>query len=264
MKKIIKRTVTVIISIFLAIIVFYNAFNFVNIKILKKNVSPVFGYAMLEVVSGSMLPKIQVGDMIIIDTNSKNYEIGDIITYTDKNDALVTHRIISIEDEEIITKGDNNNSEDPAIDKEKIVGKYITKINNLGRILASFKNPVTMLLILIIGILACILVSVDEKGNPILEDEEKEFQEYLANKEKIDESDKTTMKASSKVASDKKAETPKKHKTSTSKKTNSNTTKKTNTSKAKTGANKNTKSKSTTAKSSKKSTSKTNRQSKVK
>lgn len=197
MKKV-KKILFTVVTVILVILLAYNIYNFIMIKVLKHDVATVNGYAMLEVVSGSMKPTINVGDMIIINTKDKNYKENDIITYYDKNHNLITHRIIKINDTEIVTKGDNNNTEDEAIYSKEIIGKYVTKLANLGIILSSLKSPFTMIMILIIGILICILTSIDKDGNPILEEDEKEFQKFLTKKEKKEVTKKNKKKTNKK------------------------------------------------------------------
>lgn len=197
MKKV-KKILFTIVTIILVILLAYNIYNFIMIKVLKHDVATINGYTMLEVVSGSMKPTINVGDMIIINTKDKNYKENDIITYYDNNHNLITHRIIKINDTEIVTKGDNNNTEDEAIYSKEIIGKYVTKLENLGIILSSLKSPFTMIMILIIGILICILTSIDKDGNPILEEDEKEFQKFLTKKEKKEVTKKNKKKTNKK------------------------------------------------------------------
>lgn len=197
MKKV-KKILFTIVTVILVILLAYNIYNFIMIKVLKHDVATINGYTMLEVVSGSMKPTINVGDMIIINTKDKNYKENDIITYYDNNHNLITHRIIKINDTEIVTKGDNNNTEDEAIYSKEIIGKYVTKLENLGIILSSLKSPFTMIMILIIGILICILTSIDKDGNPILEEDEKEFQKFLTKKEKKEVTKKNKKKTNKK------------------------------------------------------------------
>lgn len=180
--KRVKKIVVIIVAILLGLLLTYNIYNLVSLKIMKKDIASINGYAVLEVVSGSMEPTINVGDMIIINTKVKNYQKGDIVTFYDEAGAFVTHRIIEEDNEMVTTKGDSNNTSDKAINKSRIVGKYVFKIKNGGRILASFKSPLSMVMILIVGVLFCIFISMDKDGNPILDEEEKEFQEYLKNK----------------------------------------------------------------------------------
>lgn len=227
----IKRIIFGIVSIILGIILVINLYNFININLLKNDISSIAGYSVLEVVSGSMEPTIHVGDMIIINTNDKECEAGDIITFRDVNGSFVTHRIVAINDKEMITQGDFNDSQDEPISVDNIVGKYVTRIPNGGKVISAFKSPFTMIMILVIGVLICIFISTDKEGNPILESDELEFQEYLKQKDKKEEvkapkkktSSSNVKKATTKKSNTKKATTKK----STSKKgTNRNNKKK--------------------------------------
>lgn len=240
--KRIKKIVFVILSILLGLVLAFNIYNFISIKVMHKDLASINGYAILEVVSGSMEPTIYKGDIIIINTKDKDYKKNDIITFRGKEGEFVTHRIIEIDDKTMITKGDNNNSEDDPIKTSSIVGKYVTKINGGGRILSSFKNPFTMVMIFIIGLLGCVLLSTDSDGKPILEQDEKEFQEFLKSKnetkkevkEEKSEKPKKETKPVSKTNS-KKTSTPKKKINTDSKDTKEtskvSSTKKTNKSK---------------------------------
>ncbi len=182
--KVIKRIFFIIATVVLFFLFLFNFYTFFCIKIAKQDLATINGYALLEVVSGSMEPIIHIGDMIVIDTKTTHYQENDIVTFYDVNGSFVTHRILSIKGEDMITKGDNNNSEDESIPLKNIVGKYVFKVNGLGKILASFKSPFVMIMILIIGFMVCFLISTDKEGKPILTQEEKEFQEFIKNKEK--------------------------------------------------------------------------------
>ena len=64
---------------------------------------------------------------------------NDIITYTDDKD-FITHRVIKIDGQDLITRGDANNSEDKPIKSDQILGKVIYIIPKIGiwrRVLAS-------------------------------------------------------------------------------------------------------------------------------
>ena len=176
--KLLKKILMTFIWIILILLVTFNVYNFVSINILHKDLPKIFDYSVLEVVSGSMEPTIMVGDLIVIDTDCENYQKGDIITFRDVNGSFVTHRIIEIDDDEMVTKGDANDSIDEAMSTAHIVGKYVTKIPKAGSIMSSLKNPLVMALILAIGIIVCLLVSTDSNLKPKLTDEEKEFLEF--------------------------------------------------------------------------------------
>jgi len=220
--KRIKKIGIALVGILLMFILTYNIYNFVSLKFLHKDLATVNGYAPLEVVSGSMEPTIKKGDIIIINTKDNDYKIGDIITFYDPKDktSFITHRIISVEDGKMRTQGDNNKSEDQSLLTEKdIIGKYVFKIKNGGIVLKSFQSPFTMIMIFVIGILVCILMSTDQDGQPILDEEEKEYQEFLKAKQ---EKDKKTSSTNKKGDDTKKKKQTLPKKKTTGKKTSSN------------------------------------------
>lgn len=192
--KRVKKIIFVILSILLGLILIFNVYNFILIKVLHKDLASINGYALLEVVSGSMEPTIHKGDMIIINTKENDYKENDIITFRGSEGEFITHRILKIDEDFLVTKGDNNNSEDNPIKSSAIVGKYVTKIKGAGTILTSFKNPFTLVMIFVIGLLACFLLSTDTDGNPLLDKDEKEFQEFLKEKNKKDDPKKVENK----------------------------------------------------------------------
>lgn len=181
--KFLKKILLTFITIFVVLLVTFNVYNFVSIKLLHKDLALVNGYAVLEVISGSMEPTIKVGDLIVINTNEEKYGLGDIITFRDINGSFVTHRIINIEDNVMVTQGDANDSPDEEMSVSSIVGKYEMRIPGAGKLMTSLKNPLVMILILAIGIIICFLASTDDELNPVdLTEEEKEFLEYKKNK----------------------------------------------------------------------------------
>lgn len=112
----------------------------------------VAGFSVLRVDSGSMEPSISVGDILII-KECGNYEVNDVVTYNVDNDYLVTHRIIEKkEDNNFVTKGDNNNTKDnDKVTKENIEGKVILNSKLLKFVYKHwFIAIIVVLLILII------------------------------------------------------------------------------------------------------------------
>lgn len=83
------------------------------------------GYKPLVVLSGSMEPTFSVGSVIYYHSfNESDLKVGDIVTYKLKdNKTLVSHRINSIENGLIETKGDANNVADSQkITVDSIIG----------------------------------------------------------------------------------------------------------------------------------------------
>ena len=48
----------------------------------------------------------------------------DIVTFKSDNE-YITHRIVTVNDNNYVTKGDANNAKDVAITKDKVIGKVI-------------------------------------------------------------------------------------------------------------------------------------------
>jgi signal peptidase len=91
------------------------------------------------VVSDSMKPVFQRGDMFIVQSIFLTPEIGDIITFnvTDKN-FDVSHRVITIKNDLIITKGDNNPRKDDYKTKQKNIKAKAIQINNTPLVIKEF------------------------------------------------------------------------------------------------------------------------------
>ena len=165
MKKIISNIITII----LVFLILINVFSFFNISFL--------GYRTFYVATGSMSPSLEVNDLILIKKTNK-LNVGDVITYEDGN-SYVTHRIVLIEDNDIITKGDSNNTNDKPISKDKVVGKMVYKFKLLYLAGYLFKNPVNWVVIFIVGLFVTILIP-DKKQVKGTKNEEK-----VQTKEKI-------------------------------------------------------------------------------
>lgn len=117
----------------------------------KENPIYIFNHSYLEVLSGSMNPTIKKGNVIII-KKSNNYEIGDIVTYRYKS-SFITHEIIKKNNDEIITKGTANKTEDNAINKSDIVGKVVMVIPFSVKVLFIFIAFIIVVLLVLEGIL---------------------------------------------------------------------------------------------------------------
>lgn len=91
----------------------------------------LFGYELKAVLSGSMEPTFQTGSIIAIKptTDGSSYQVGDIITFQEKDQKLITHRIIDKNEVNgkvlYTTKGDNNDAADvnPVL-SQNVIGKY--------------------------------------------------------------------------------------------------------------------------------------------
>ncbi len=154
--KVVCKVLKYLLLIILLVIVLF------NFKVNNNDLVSLFGYSSLKVVSGSMQPKIKVGDVVII-KNSNNYNINDIITFKDEG-SYITHRIIKIDNGKITTKGDFNNKKDDKIIKMKdVVGKVILVIPFMGNIMNNLSNPIVLFIIFVIGFILITIIPEKKK-----------------------------------------------------------------------------------------------------
>ena len=145
----IKKITFCIILILISIILL----NFISIKSDKAFNS--IGFRTYTILTGSMCPNINPGDIVVVvNKNKASLNKNDIITFK-ANNTVITHRIVDIKDSTYITKGDNNNVVDPfTINYEDILGKVIFKIPKMGYLLEFLSRPLVMSAeMIILGIL---------------------------------------------------------------------------------------------------------------
>ena len=138
--NIISKIITVIIIFICIIIVVQKVTN---------NKEAFLGFRIFRVQTGSMIPKYQIGDVILVKAKDVNkIKVGDDVTYKGESGSvkriLVTDRVIDIEENVgkniIRTKGIANNLEDPAIEGSQINGVVQTKLYILTLICTLLNN----------------------------------------------------------------------------------------------------------------------------
>ena len=118
-----------------------------NAKTLAGNEMPMpFGWGVSVVLSGSMEPELSVDDLVIVREQS-SYELKDVVVYQDGN-SLVIHKIISIDGDEVITKGEANNIADPPVKLSNIKGKAVAHIPLAGAAVRFLKSPLGFILVI--------------------------------------------------------------------------------------------------------------------
>ncbi len=127
----------------------------------KSEVPNVGGYLPMIVLTDSMNPEIESGDLIICHTiDAGSVKENDIIAFFDPagdGTSIVTHRVIEIVNEDgrlfFRTKGDNNNTEDKdLVPAENLVGIYKMCIAGAGNI-AMFMQTKT-------GLVVCVIIPI--------------------------------------------------------------------------------------------------------
>lgn len=141
--KIISRNVVIIILIVLFIA---NIINIYKAIVHKEQISTVFGYGGALIVTGSMEPTINPGDLVIV-KQQKEYHKGDIISYKGENTST-THRIVGATETGFILTGDANNKEDGEISKDKVIGKVVKIIPGFMRVVEIVNSPVSIVILI--------------------------------------------------------------------------------------------------------------------
>ena len=146
---IVRRILKVFRAVFvtlMVVILLINGYLLAAKLIFKNDLPKVFGYAQIIVISGSMQPAINVGDLLII-KEQISYQANDIITFhSDQN--LVTHRVIEVSNDGINTQGDANNVADDPVPLTAVEGKMVLLIPGAGNLILFLKSPLGILLML--------------------------------------------------------------------------------------------------------------------
>ncbi|MGB0855707.1 MAG: signal peptidase I [Nitrosopumilus sp.] len=155
----------------------------------------IFGFGsnpFYVVASGSMIPELQVHDIIIVQGNIpfEDIEIGDIIVFNRPSDhnKVIVHRVVTILDDDpktVRTKGDANTGSIPGTDfpitEEEYLGKTVATVPQVGWILQFIQPPVNWILIAIVGGILGIKYMIKKKN-----EKEITFSENQEGTEKFD------------------------------------------------------------------------------
>lgn len=145
-RKVCRYTSNVIIAV-LVVLVVVSVYGNIQAKGRDWVVPTVGSCRWLTVLSGSMKPTFNPGDLIVdkkVDPNT--LKVGDVVTYMFGGNFLSTHRIIEVNKDDkgkptFKTKGDNNKSPDEnVIPGNMIVGKYLFRIPFVGFALQKLKG----------------------------------------------------------------------------------------------------------------------------
>ena len=139
----------------------------INLTLIAKSyinqdeVPSVGGWLPLIVLTDSMQPEIDGGDLIICHTiEAEEIKTGDVIAFFDpagNGTSIVTHRVLEIVEENgelsFRTKGDNNNAEDKLLVSENnLVAIYKTRIAGAGNVAMFMQSPT--------GLIVCVVLPI--------------------------------------------------------------------------------------------------------
>ena len=127
--------------------------------------------SLYTIISGSMIPSINVYDVVVnkrVD-NPKEIKVGDVITFTSTGTLTqgktITHRVIEVVEKDgkyyYRTKGDNNMTPDASpAEFDYVIGKVILRIPQLGRIQSFIGTQGGWLVIIVIPALIIIISDI--------------------------------------------------------------------------------------------------------
>lgn len=119
-----------------------------NAKVILGNQLPMpFGIGVANVLSGSMEPTFSKGTLLII-KKSEDYQVGDIVVYQ-SGPSLVVHRVIELDGDTVVTRGDANNASDTPFDRAEVKGVVVGWIPYLGEISSLMKTPTGFIVVLL-------------------------------------------------------------------------------------------------------------------
>lgn len=150
----------------------------IKIRAMKGDNTPP-KYNAYVVLTGSMLPEIQVKDVVITKKRDpKDLKQGDIITFLSSDTRLsgiiVTHRIKNVFYDSTTgkynfqTQGDNNNVEDFALVQDyNVIGEVIFKIPKLGYVQDLLASRGVLIIVVLIPCLAVLSYDIVKLGKNI-------------------------------------------------------------------------------------------------
>lgn len=139
-------------SIFLILIIGIVALNALSFA--RGEDISIFGKTMYIVGEDTMEPILSLNDGIIIEKKDSNQvKDGDLVAYETISGEVVTAWVTEIyEDDKFEIKKDINSNDSMLIDGIAIIGVATTSIANMGDYMEFLTNPVSILVLLVVGI----------------------------------------------------------------------------------------------------------------
>ncbi|GMI01039.1 hypothetical protein TrVE_jg11359 [Triparma verrucosa] len=154
----------------LAMIVFSALMIWKGLMFLTKSESPV-----VVVLSGSMEPAFQRGDILFLNNQENPIRIGEIVVFKIKDrDIPIVHRVLKVHENaegevELLTKGDNNRIDDRSLyapgqlwlKREDILGRAVGTLRYVGMVTIML-NDYPMLKYVLVGLMGLFVLTNKE------------------------------------------------------------------------------------------------------
>ncbi len=137
-------------------------------RVTNNNVT-IAGIRIFNIVTESMVPKYQVGDILIAKSvDPSSIKEGDDLVYLGTEDSfegkIVTHQVIQIEEEngeyKFHTKGIANEVEDPVVSQDQVYGIIIYKTYILSFISKTINNLYGFYFLIFVPLTVLIIINI--------------------------------------------------------------------------------------------------------
>jgi len=154
----------------LAMIVFSALMIWKGLMFATKSESPV-----VVVLSGSMEPAFQRGDILFLNNSVDRVYVGDVVVFKIRDrDIPIVHRILKVHEKpdgkvELLTKGDNNRVDDRGLyapgqlwlEREDILGKAVGTLRYVGMVTIAL-NDYPVLKYVLVGMMGLFVLTSKE------------------------------------------------------------------------------------------------------
>ena len=123
MAKKLKTALRVAVLVLVSLVLGINVYLW-NARSLTGNALPMpFGFGAALVLTGSMEPTIMVDDLIFV-KEAQSYAPDDIVVFQ-SGSLLVVHRVVEVREDQLITRGDANNTADAPVAIADVKGTVV-------------------------------------------------------------------------------------------------------------------------------------------
>jgi len=151
-----------LVMVLLVILIFF-ILLIIDVKSNPGKIKSVFGYVPMTVVSDSMSPYLNSGDLIVVkEVKPEKINCNDVISFKLEDNHIITHRAVEVfknaDGLKIKTKGDaNEETDDWEVFSTNIIGVLCLKIPFAGyfvKSMASWKGIIIMMVIPLFAIIS--------------------------------------------------------------------------------------------------------------
>lgn len=125
------------------------------------------GYDMYFVRSESMAPVINLGDLVITGPVGApiigEVKPGAIVTFKTAKNKLITHRVLSVKGDKLVTKGDALEDPDPfSVTMSQVEGIYLFRIPGVGYVISFIRTRLGWWLLIILPAMALVSLLIKD------------------------------------------------------------------------------------------------------